>query len=46
MPFSAWLMLAFGCVVLYGGLGYCIYIARRNSPKKISNQIDNMNDEL
>ncbi|MFO7891820.1 MAG: MetS family NSS transporter small subunit [bacterium] len=30
MPVSAWLMLIFGCVVIYGGLGYCLYIARRN----------------
>jgi hypothetical protein len=27
-------MLAFGCLVMYGGLGYCIYIARRNMKKK------------
>ncbi len=30
MPVSAWIMLAFGCVVLYGGLALCISIARRN----------------
>ncbi|MEJ2627560.1 MAG: MetS family NSS transporter small subunit [bacterium] len=34
MPVSAWIMLVFGCLVMYGGLGYCIYIARRNLKKK------------
>ncbi len=27
MPISAWIMLGFGCLVLYGGLGVCILIA-------------------
>jgi hypothetical protein len=27
MPVSAWIMFVFGSVVLYGGLGICIYIA-------------------
>lgn len=27
MPVSAWLMLIFGVVVLYGGLAWCIWIA-------------------
>ena len=29
MPLSAWLMLVVGCVVLYGGLAWCLVIARR-----------------
>ncbi len=29
MPLSAWLMLIFGCTILYGGLAVCITIARR-----------------
>ncbi|MBN2171668.1 MAG: MetS family NSS transporter small subunit [Candidatus Krumholzibacteriota bacterium] len=29
MPLSAWLMLAFGCLVLYGGLAVCLGIAAR-----------------
>lgn len=29
MPTSAWLMLGFGCVVLYGGLAACLGIAWR-----------------
>lgn len=29
MPLSAWIMLVFGCVVLYGGLAVCIAIAMR-----------------
>ena len=33
MPLSAWIMLAFGCLVFYGGLGYLLYIAWRNSRK-------------
>lgn len=27
MPVSAWIMFAFGCLVLYGGLAFCIGIA-------------------
>lgn len=34
MPLSAWLMLAFGCLVLYGGLALCIRIAVRNRHPK------------
>ena len=30
MPVSAWIMLAFGCIVLYGGLILCLWIARRH----------------
>jgi hypothetical protein len=33
VPFSAWMMLVFGCLVLYGGLGICLTIARRNRQK-------------
>ena len=33
MPVSAWIMLVFGCIVLYGGLGICITIARRGKKK-------------
>jgi hypothetical protein len=29
MPLSAWIMLAFGCLVLYGGLAVCLRIAAR-----------------
>ena len=29
MPVAGWLMLAFGCLVLYGGLAICLSIARR-----------------
>ncbi len=29
MPLSAWLMLIFGCLILYGGLGWCLRIAMR-----------------
>jgi hypothetical protein len=34
MPLSAWLMLAFGCVVLYGGLAVCLTIAARGKRDK------------
>ncbi|MBD3336441.1 MAG: MetS family NSS transporter small subunit [Candidatus Eisenbacteria bacterium] len=34
MPFSAWMMLIFGCVVLYGGLLLCLRIAHRNRGKR------------
>jgi len=30
MPVGAWLMLIFGCVVLYGGFAWCLAIALRN----------------
>ena len=30
MPFLGWMMLVFGCLVLYGGLAGCIAIAWRN----------------
>jgi hypothetical protein len=30
MPLSAWAMLIFGCLVLYGGLAACLLIAFRN----------------
>jgi hypothetical protein len=33
MPLSAWIMFIFGCVVLYGGLAFCIAIAIRNRNK-------------
>ncbi|MCK4306738.1 MetS family NSS transporter small subunit [candidate division WOR-3 bacterium] len=29
MPISAIIMLIFGCIVLYGGLGYFLYKALR-----------------
>ena len=29
MPVSAWIMLIFGCGVLYGGLAICLRIAVR-----------------
>ena len=31
MPLSAWIMLAFGCLVLYGGLAFLLGIAWKNS---------------
>lgn len=30
MPLSAWIMLIFGCTILYGGLAVCISIAIRH----------------
>lgn len=35
MPLSAWLVLIFGSLALYGGLGVCLFIAfkgGRNDP--------------
>ncbi len=29
MPMSAWIMLVLGCLVLYGGLAWCLRIAIR-----------------
>lgn len=29
MQLSAWIMFGFGCLVLYGGLGACLFIALR-----------------
>lgn len=33
MPVSAILMLIFGSVVLYGGLGFCLYRAAKAAKK-------------
>ena len=33
MPLSAWIMLVFGCLVLYGGLAVCIAITLRKKKK-------------
>ncbi len=34
MTIGAWVMLVFGCVVLYGGLAVCLWIAlRRRTPR-------------
>lgn len=32
MPLSAWLMMTFGCLVLYGGLTVCLIIAMKHRP--------------
>ncbi|NQT26567.1 MetS family NSS transporter small subunit [candidate division KSB1 bacterium] len=32
MPLSAWLMMTFGCLILYGGLAICLVIAMKNRP--------------
>jgi len=34
MPLSAWLMLAFGCLVLYGGLALLLRIAWKGARKR------------
>ncbi|MDO9575010.1 MAG: MetS family NSS transporter small subunit [bacterium] len=34
MPVSAIVMLLFGCVVLYGGLMFCLYRAIKGSRKR------------
>jgi hypothetical protein len=34
MPVSAWVMLIFGCVFLYGGVGWSLSIAIRNKKGK------------
>ncbi len=33
MPLSAWIMLVFGVVVLYGGLIYCVSKTKRPGKK-------------
>ncbi|HDM78688.1 MAG TPA: MetS family NSS transporter small subunit [Deltaproteobacteria bacterium] len=33
MPLSAWVMLIFGVVVLYGGLIYCVSKTKRHEKK-------------
>ena len=30
MPLSAWIMFAFGCIFLYGGLVLCLWVASRH----------------
>lgn len=34
MPVTAWIMLIFGCLVLYGGLAICLSIALKNKKTK------------
>ena len=34
MPVSAWIMFAFGSLVLYGGLAWCIGIAIRKQKQE------------
>jgi len=36
MPLSAWLMLVFGCAILYGGLAWCISIAARQRGRNVN----------
>ncbi len=38
MPISAWLMLVFGCSILYGGLAWCITIAVRHRDRNADDQ--------
>jgi len=43
MPLSAWIMLAFGSLVLYGGLAVCIGIAiakRERTPAPLPEDAD------
>jgi len=34
MPASAIIMLVFGCIVIYGGLAVCIWIATRKKERR------------
>ena len=36
MPVSAWIMLVFGCLVLYGGFFWSLRIAMRRKSKRVS----------
>jgi len=38
MPLSAWLMMTFGCLVLYGGLTVCLVIALKNRPTDLADK--------
>ena len=41
MATSAIIMLIFGCLVLYGGLGWCLWLAqRRRGPKQDKESIN------
>jgi len=41
MPISAIIMLIFGCLVLYGGLGWCLWLAqRRRGPRQDKESIN------
>lgn len=44
MPVSAWLMLIFGCVVLYGGFAWCLKIALSNRSASISDESEEGDD--
>jgi len=38
MPVSAWIMLGFGCLVLYGGLGFCLLLAWRKGRERAARE--------
>jgi hypothetical protein len=40
MPVSAWVMLVFGCLVLYGGLTVCLVIAWRKGQARKDDEAD------
>ncbi|MBD3237278.1 MAG: MetS family NSS transporter small subunit [Candidatus Eisenbacteria bacterium] len=46
MPLSAWLMMIFGCLVLYGGLTWCLSIAWRKSHDRASGREGSDADEI
>ncbi len=46
MPVSAWIMLIFGCVVLYGGFLWSLKIALRAKKKSLNNMEGHMEEEV
>jgi hypothetical protein len=36
MQLSAWLMMIFGCLVLYGGLAICLMTAIKHCPSDVT----------
>ncbi|MFC1850440.1 MetS family NSS transporter small subunit [candidate division CSSED10-310 bacterium] len=44
MPVSAWVMLVIGCLILYGGLAYCLALATGLIDQK-KNRVGTAQDE-
>lgn len=42
MTLSAWLMMGFGCLVLYGGLTVCLLIALKNRPRDWDEELEQL----
>lgn len=45
MRWDGWLMLIFGILLLYGGVGWCLWIAARRGNKAVWDEEEEENEE-